>query len=71
MCNDLCMTENLFTVSMLAKELGVDRSTVHRRIVDGRVHPIAYAGRHALFTLGDVERLRRGEQQLPAERGAK
>lgn len=61
------MTETLLTVAMLAKELGVDRSTVHRRIVGDKMHPAAYAGRHALFTLDDLARLRRGEQQLPRE----
>ncbi len=54
-------------VPELAAELGVDQSTINRRITAGKLSPTAYVGKRAVFTVDDVERLRRGEQQLPRE----
>lgn len=67
LCNDRCMTDELLGVTALAVELGVDRSTIHRRIAAEKLTPTAFVGRQPLFTRSDVERLKRGEQQLPQE----
>lgn len=58
-------SKQLMGVPELAAALGVERSTVHRRIVAERLTPVAYVGRRPLFTAEDVDRLKRGEQQLP------
>ncbi len=55
-------------VTEVAAALKVDRSTIHRRILRKELRPASYAGRQPLFTHEDVERLMRGEQQLPMER---
>ena len=60
------MTTTLLTASELAEALQVDRSTIHRRVARGELTPTAFAGRQPLFALDDAERLKRGEQQLPA-----
>ena len=41
--------------------------THNQRITAGKLSPSAYVGKRAVFTADDVERLRRGEQQLPRE----
>lgn len=65
------MQSEFVGVTELAAVLGVERSTIHRRIVRRELVPAVYAGRQPLFTRDDVERLKRGEQQLPpAERAS-
>lgn len=59
------MVTYLVGVPELAAELGVDQSTIHRRITRGDLVPAAWLGRRPLFARDDVERLKRGEQQLP------
>lgn len=58
------MTE-LISATKLAEVLGVDRSTIHRRILRGELKPALVAGNRPFFTAEDVERLKRAEQQLP------
>ena len=57
----------LIGIPEVAAALGVDQSTINRRIHAGKLTPTVRVGRRPLFTLDDVERLRRGEQQLPRE----
>ena len=57
----------LLGIPEVAAELGVDQSTINRRITAGKLSPSAYVSKRAVFTADDVERLRRGEQQLPRE----
>lgn len=59
------MENNLLSVTQLAAELGVDRSTVHRRIDRGDLTPVAYIGNRPVFRLEDVAALTRGEQTPP------
>ena len=44
------MATELINVPALADALGVDRSTVHRRIERGAIKPTHYAGGQPLFT---------------------
>ena len=61
----------LVGVPELAGLLGVDQSTIHRRISRHELEPSLYLGRRPLWTRDDVERLERGEQLLPpAERAS-
>jgi len=65
------MVTHLVGVPELAAALGVDQSTIHRRIARRELVPAAYLGKRPLFSADDVERLMRGEQQLPtAERAS-
>ena len=61
------VTSSLIGIPELAAELGVDQSTINRRITAGKLSPSAYVGKRAVFTADDVERLRRGEHQLLRE----
>lgn len=65
------METTLITATELAAALGVDRSTIHRRIERGAITPTVRVGNRPLFTADDVERLKRGEQQLPASEAVK
>lgn len=65
------MQDLLYGVPELAVKLGVDQSTVHRRLARGEIIPSLVVGKRALFTPTDAEAIRRREQQLPAERTAK
>lgn len=58
------MSTSLLSVTQLAEELGVDRSTIHRRIDRGELTPAGYVGNRALFRREDVEALGRGEQTI-------
>lgn len=59
------MESTLLSVPQLAARLGVDRSTIHRRIERGALTPAGYVGKRALFRLEDVAALARGERTLP------
>ena len=56
--------ERLIGVPELARRLGKDQSTIHRRIHRGTLTPVGYAGKQPLFTEADAEALARGEVQL-------
>lgn len=56
---------NLIGIPQLAAELGVNQSTIFRRIKRGKLVPVGYIGKQAVFYASDVERIRRGEQPLP------
>lgn len=58
------MQSEFVGVTELAAELGVNRTTIHRRVFRGELVPAGYAGKQPLFTRDDVERLKRGEKQL-------
>ena len=62
------MTDFLGTKD-LAVRLGVDVSTVYRRIQRGELIPAAYVGKQALFTPEDADALARGEVQLRRDAG--
>lgn len=61
------MESTLLSVPQLAAELGVDRTTIHRRIERGDLAPAGYVGNRALFRREDIEALARGEQTIPTE----
>jgi len=61
------MESQLLSATQLAAELGVDRSTVHRRIDRGELVPAGYVDNRPLFRREDAEALARGEQTLPNE----
>lgn len=66
----LPMETHLLSVPQLAAALGVDRTTIHRRIERGALEPAGYVGNRAVFRREDVEALVRGEQTLPKEPAA-
>jgi|GEM_PF-6549024 len=51
------MGNELTTVPSIAARLGLDRSTVHRRITAAGIEPKLVAGRTRLFDRSDVEAL--------------
>lgn len=57
------MSQELLTTGALADRLGVDRSTIHRRIAEAGIEPEFVAGRTRLFDRAQVEALfARGQQ---------
>lgn len=62
----------LVTATELADALGVDRSTVHRRIGRGAIKPTHYAGGQPLFTREAAQAILHGpeEPSEPAERAS-
>lgn len=63
LCNDRRMTD-LVSATELAEALGVDRSTIHRRIARGELQPAAKVAGRPVFLAADVENLKRGERHL-------
>lgn len=61
------MNTALIGVPELAAALGVDQSTIHRRVASGRLVPYERVGRSPLFRREDIPALARGEQTLPKE----
>lgn len=67
MCHSGVMSTPLIGVPELAEALGVDQSTVHRRVASGKLVPFERVGKQPLFRRQDVAALVRGEQTLPKE----
>ena len=66
------METTLVTATELADALGVDRSTVHRRIERGAIKPTHYAGDQPLFTREAAQAILHGpvKPAEPAERAS-
>ena len=66
------MASELINVQALAEALGVDRSTVHRRIARGALKPTHYAGDQPLFTREAAQAILHGpvKPSEPAERAS-
>ncbi len=72
LCNRWSMATELINVPALAEALGVDRSTVHRRIERGALKPTHYAGDQPLFTREAAQAILHGpvKPSEPAERAS-
>ena len=66
------METQLITATELSNALGVDRSTVHRRIERGAINPTHYAGGQPLFTREAAQAILHGpvKPSEPAERAS-
>lgn len=71
MCNPFGMETELIGVPQLADVLGVDQSTIHRRIYRGDLTPYITVGNRALFLAADVDAIKRGEQHIKTKESTK
>lgn len=63
LCNNQRMSDILVSAPQLAAALGVDRSTIHRRVARGDLTPFTVVGNRPFFLARDIEAMKRGEQQ--------
>lgn len=64
MRHHVAMQPDIINASAAAKLLGVDRSTIHRRIKRGELVPWLVVGRQPLFQRSDIQAYARGERPL-------
>lgn len=65
------MSQDLLSAPQVARALGVDRSTITRRVQRGALQPAAYVGNRPLFLASDIDAIKRGEQHIKTKESTK